>query len=440
MKHVFGRLICIATLLVLTLLVPQVSYAQRSGPLGPVAIDAIVLNETFDGSTLPANWQVSGTPGWSFDNPGARENSTGGAGNMAIADSDVAGQVPMDTALQTPALNLSTASSVKLVFKTDFYPGGVSTADVDVSIDSGATWTNIWRTTGVDAIGTVTLNVPEAAGQSNVLFRFHYYNANYDWYWQVDDVVVETPSAPNAPSALGAVVAGSNVNLTWTDNSNDEANFIIERSPDGVGAWVEAGRVGANVVTFTHLDVPCGAPVYYRVKATNGALQSGYSNTANITMPACLPSIPGISENFDAAQSLPAGWTKSGTWDFTQPNTTGGTGYAPYGKPVSSALRTPVFSMVGANAVVLKFKTDIKIYAGQSLAQDAYVDISQDGGTTWITVWDKTAAYKGPVAIDLSQWAANRNNLMVRFLVLSLIFLDGHHSSNRVNKGLSVDN
>lgn len=418
MKPVFYRLNWIMIVLVLGLTILPTSYAQRPLPRAQSLTDtgALVLNETFDGNALPSGWQVTGEPAWSFDNPGARENYTGGTGNMAISDSDFAGSVPMDTALLTPALDLSTASSVKLNFNTYFAAYDTSTADVDVSFDSGATWTNIWRATGADYQGAVTLNVPEAAGQGNVLFRFRYYDANYAWYWQVDDVQVETPSAPDAPDTLNAVVAGNNVDLTWADNSSNEANFIVERSPNG-SDWVEAGRVGANVTAFTHLNVECGTPVYYRVKATNGALQSGYSNTANITMPACPLTTTGITQNFDAAQSLPAGWTVAkGSWDFTKPNTTGGSGNALYGNPVKSELRTPVFNMVGASAVLLKFKTDIKIYAGQSLAQDAYVDISQDGGSTWTTVWDKTTAYKGLVVIDLSQWAADRNNLMVRFL------------------------
>lgn len=398
--------------------VTQSSYAQRPSPHInlPANVNALELNETFDSATVPAGWQVTGDPGWHFDNPAPRTNSTGGAGNMAVADSDYEGAVPMDTSLLTPALNLSTAASVKLRFKTYFEPYAASTADVDVSIDGGATWTNLWQKTGVAHQGTVNLNVPQAAGQSSVQFRFHYYDANYAWYWQVDDAQVETPSAPNAPDTLGAVEAGNDVDLTWADNSDNETNFIIEQSPNGTDSWAAVGQVSANATTFTHKDVGCDAVVYYRVKAINGSLESGYSNVANITMSACPPSVVGINEDFNAAQSLPAGWTiPDSTWNFTQPNTTGGTGNAATGLPVNAAIQTPVFRMLGEDAVLLKFKTDIKIYAGQSLTQIVFVEISQDGGTTWTTVWEKTAAYKGNISIDISQWAANRNNLMVRF-------------------------
>ncbi len=382
----------------------------------PSSVNSLNLNETFDSPSIPSGWQVTGSPLWRFDNPQSRTNYTGGEGNIAIADSDYEGTVDMDTSLLTPVLNLSAANSVKLNFKTYFSPYDNSTADVDVSIDGGTTWTNLWQKTGVTHQGTVTLNVTQAIGQSNVRFRFHYYKANWAWYWQIDDVQIETPSAPFAPGSLEALESGNDVNLNWADNSENEANFIIEQSPNGIDNWIEVGRVSANTTTFTHKDVGCGTVTSYRAKAISGSLVSDYSNIANISMSVCPPSIVGLNENFDAAQSLPSGWVISrATWNFNETNTTGGTGNAATGKPVYSSLDTPLFNMVGANAVLLKFKADIKIYAGQSLAQMVFVEISQDGGTTWTIVWERTSAYKGEVNIDLSQWAANRNNLKVRF-------------------------
>ncbi len=38
--------------------------------------------------------------------------------------------------------------------------------------------------------------------------------------------------------------------LTWTDNSNNESGFIIERMDGNAGIFAEVGRVAENVVTF----------------------------------------------------------------------------------------------------------------------------------------------------------------------------------------------
>ncbi|MBM3753277.1 MAG: hypothetical protein FJW38_04780 [Acidobacteria bacterium] len=56
-----------------------------------------------------------------------------------------------------------------------------------------------------------------------------------------------TATPPQAPSLLSAVsVSASQINLSWTDNANDETGFRIERSSSG-GAFAEVAVVGANV-------------------------------------------------------------------------------------------------------------------------------------------------------------------------------------------------
>lgn len=57
--------------------------------------------------------------GWSF-NPDIVANSTGGQGNFAIANSDQAGEVDMDTKLRSPIQDFSNFTSVKLHFKNNF--------------------------------------------------------------------------------------------------------------------------------------------------------------------------------------------------------------------------------------------------------------------------------------------------------------------------------
>lgn len=399
MNRMIYRTICIVTALVLGLMALPTSFAQRPLPRGAATTDtsALELNESFESGALPTNWQVTGTPSWRYDDPKTRTNKTGGSGKFAIADSDNEGKVDMDTSLITPALDLSSATTVKLSFKTIFSPYETSKGDVDVSIDGGTTWTNLWRATGSVSKGTINLTVSQAAGQSNVKFRFRYYDANWDYYWQVDDVQVESLTTPTEPTSLSSSVNGDDIDLTWTDNSNNETNFIVEKSSNGTD-WVEAGRVASNVTSFSHQDVPCGTTVYYRVKAINGALNSGYSNTPNTTMTACPPSTPlGINESFDAA-TMPAGWDETGTWSYTHTNNTGGSGNAAYaGVSTTSVLRTPAFNMLSTNAVLLKFKTDLKC------GKNGYVkaEISQNGGSTWTSVWEKReVAYKGEVSLQ----------------------------------------
>ena len=50
---------------------------------------------------------------------------------------------------------------------------GVTTGDVDVSLDGGATWTNAGHP-AICFLQQSTIAIPQAAGHSDVRVRFHY--------------------------------------------------------------------------------------------------------------------------------------------------------------------------------------------------------------------------------------------------------------------------
>jgi|GEM_PF-833207 len=77
----------------------------------------------------------------------------------------------------------------------------------------------------------------------------------------------------------------ADLNLDWTDNSNNESGFEIERSTDGTN-FSSLASVGANVTSYTDATVINGTTYWYRVRAYNGAGNSGYTNVANAVAPA----------------------------------------------------------------------------------------------------------------------------------------------------------
>jgi len=95
--------------------------------------------------------------------------------------------------------------------------------------------------------------------------------------------VVDNP--PDAPTSLTATpVLLWKINLSWTDNSNDENGFRIERSPNGVN-WSTLTTVGANTTTYPDTSATPGTLYYYRVIAYNTYGDSDPSNTASATLP-----------------------------------------------------------------------------------------------------------------------------------------------------------
>ena len=89
-------------------------------------------------------------------------------------------------------------------------------------------------------------------------------------------------AAPAAPSSLTVTaVAPSTVTLSWTDNSNNEAGFAIERSSNDV-TFSQVGTVGVNQTTYEDSGLSSQAEYYYRVRAFNSYNSLSYSNYTNI--------------------------------------------------------------------------------------------------------------------------------------------------------------
>ncbi len=104
---------------------------------------------------------------------------------------------------------------------------------------------------------------------------------------------VKIPVAPPTPptNLVGAFVGG-NVNLTWSDNSNNEDNFVVERQVGSGTAWTVLATLAANSAAHQDLAVPTGVTLFYRVKAVNSGGASAYSDTAMVVIPAAKPAAP----------------------------------------------------------------------------------------------------------------------------------------------------
>jgi subtilisin len=84
------------------------------------------------------------------------------------------------------------------------------------------------------------------------------------------------------PSNLAANAASdSQINLNWTDNSNVENGFNIERWNGS--SWVQIASVGANVTAYADTGLAPLITYFYRVRSFNSAGNSGYSNESSAT-------------------------------------------------------------------------------------------------------------------------------------------------------------
>jgi subtilisin family serine protease len=220
------------------------------------------VTEAFESGTLPAGWTVVDNKGngqvWRFDNPANRTNMTGGTGKFAIMDSDFYGSTgQQDTSLVTPSIDMTALTAPVVGFKQDYNNLG-DFADVDVSIDGGTTWTTVLhQTTDVRGPREDVLQLPMAAGQANVKVRFHQYDADFDWWWEVDDVFVGNRTCDPVPGGLvvgtvrNAVTREGVVGATITSLDKPDEKATTEATPDDTGLidgfyWMFSSITGSH--------------------------------------------------------------------------------------------------------------------------------------------------------------------------------------------------
>ena len=228
------------------------------------------LFETFDDGTMPAGWTVVDNIGngqvWQFDNPGGRSNLTGGDGGFAIVDSDNYGSGnSQDTELISPVLDLTNVADPLIQFNQDFnwwVLGQDEFTNVDLSVDGGATWENVFHQSGADAPGPrqESIPIPQAAGEPDVQVRFHYGNATFEFWWEIDNVLIgELFCEPVDGGLVAGLVrdrntgAGVNGALVVSEDAPGES-ATTSATPDDAGLddgfyWLFSSLTGSHRFT-----------------------------------------------------------------------------------------------------------------------------------------------------------------------------------------------
>jgi alpha-galactosidase len=94
------------------------------------------------------------------------------------------------------------------------------------------------------------------------------------------------PAVPAAPSNLSATaISKTRIDLSWTDNADNETGFKIERSRRVNTNFTQIDTVGQDVTSYSDTTVRKNTLYYYRVRATNEYGDSDYSNEASARTP-----------------------------------------------------------------------------------------------------------------------------------------------------------
>ena len=132
-------------------------------------------------------------------------------------------------------------------------------------------WTSAQNTTGSDSLGAVSKFATPTVADGHVLVGTQTALVEYG-------LTVSASSPPAAPSALTATaVSALQINLSWTDNSNNETGFAVEQSTDDVN-FTQIATVGVNVTGYPVISgLQPGTTYYFRVRAFNNYQSLSYS-------------------------------------------------------------------------------------------------------------------------------------------------------------------
>lgn len=104
----------------------------------------------------------------------------------------------------------------------------------------------------------------------------------------IEEIVEEADSdgaaPPSAPTDLVATATGpTTVDLTWTD-VDGEQTYQLQRRITGAEEWGDAAAaIGTDVTTYSDTDLTSETSYEYRLRARNGAGDSEWSETAEVT-------------------------------------------------------------------------------------------------------------------------------------------------------------
>ena len=133
------------------------------------------------------------------------------------------------------------------------------------------------------AAGVVNYSDTGLASSTSYTYRVRSYNSGGDSSYSNTATATTSAAGPAPPSApinlTVTTMSATRIDLKWTDTSNNEAGFRIERSPDG-NTFTEIATVGENATAYSNTGLTCNTFYHYRVRSFNTAGNSAFSNNA----------------------------------------------------------------------------------------------------------------------------------------------------------------
>lgn len=216
------------------------------------SISTYPYTENFDGATWTTGapgvvdqcWsrdQSTSVPRWQVNSGGTSSSGTGpsaaNSGTQYLYLETSGGSLGSFSLLNMPALDLSSLTSPLMSFYYHMYGTNMGDLAIEVSVDTGATWTTVLTKSGQDQTANADPFKEELVDltsykTAHTLVRFKgIRGGSFDSDMAIDDVKIEeAPPCPKPTALYSSNITSSSALIGWLSSGS---TFIIEYGPDG---------------------------------------------------------------------------------------------------------------------------------------------------------------------------------------------------------------
>ncbi|MCB0757883.1 MAG: T9SS type A sorting domain-containing protein [Flavobacteriales bacterium] len=306
----------------------------------------VVLSEDFTGGASTTGFTVADTasdcswtyaPGgltpnaFSQDFGGALPSGAGFDSDFVFLDSDECGGsgISVNSYLVSPAFDASASGNYILTFSHQFRARLASFARVEVY--NGTSWVEVAYYTATDvgypnpAVST-NINITTATGGSSMAQVRFQFNAGWDWWWALDNIVIERASCVAPENLEVTSITTDGGTISWMDNGSAGYEWAVTTGAIPNGTNEIASGDGTNL-SITGLASGTPYTAWVRSDCGDGTFSNwsnGFPFTTGITNDECSGAIA-LTVNPDYGCAAVTAGTVAGATASNITSTCGGT-------------------------------------------------------------------------------------------------------------------